>query len=191
MNKINILSSTDRPGSMALKISEYIKPLFENEGVETEIISLSDFPIQDVAGGKYGQDIPSVKEFNARVLDCDGLVMVIPEYNGSFPGILKVFIDYLPFPKAFNKLPIAFIGESAGAFGSLRSVEQVQMIANYRNAYLFPERVFMQRVNSIFNPKDGITDEMTEKLMHSLIKNFAAFTERNCHERERKAGVEA
>ncbi len=191
MSKINILSATDRPGSMALKVSKHVQSKFDEENVETEVISLSDFPIMDVAGGKYGKNIDSVTAFNARVLDCDGLVMVIPEYNGSFPGILKLFIDYLPFPEAFNKLPIAFIGEAAGAFGALRSVEQLQLIANYRNAYLFPERVFMQRIKSIFSEEEGIKDGMTNKLMNSLVRNFTDFTERNKHERERKAGVEA
>jgi NAD(P)H-dependent FMN reductase len=179
MNKINILSGTDRPGSMALKVSNFLKPKFEAEGAAVDIISLEDFPIQDVAGGKYGQDIPSVKSFNDKVLDCDGLLMVIPEYNGSFPGILKLFVDYLPFPESFDRLPLAFIGESAGAFGSLRSVEQMQMIANYRNAFLFPERVFLQRVKSIFSEEKGITDEFTAKLTNSLVTNFVSFTERN------------
>lgn len=179
MTKINILSGTDRPESMALAISNFLKPKFEAEGAKVDIISLEDFPIQDVAGGKYGQDIPSVKAYNERVLDCDGLLMVIPEYNGSFPGILKLFVDYLPFPESFDKLPLAFIGEGAGAFGSLRSVEQMQMVANYRNAYLFPERVFMQRVYTIFDPEKGITDEMTAKLTDSLVTNFVSFTARN------------
>lgn len=189
MTRIHILSSTDRPGSMALKISEFVKKQYDDLGVEAKVISLEDFPIQDVAGGNYGADIPSVKAFNEQVLDCDGLLMVIPEYNGSYPGILKLFIDYLPFPAAFDKLPIAFIGEAAGAFGSLRAVEQMQMVCNYRNAYLFPERVFLQRVHKIFSPENGISDELQAKLLDSLIKGFASFTERNKGERERKAGV--
>jgi len=189
MSKINILSATDRPGSMALKLSNYIKPKFEGYGAEADVISLSDFPIQDVAGGMYGKELPNVEAFNERVLDADGLVMVIPEYNGSFPGILKLFIDYLPFPMAFSNLPIAFIGEAAGAFGGVRSVEQIQMIANYRNANLFSERVFLQRVGTIFNEEDGITHEMTAKLMDSLIKNFTTFTDLNKVTRDRKAGT--
>lgn len=187
MNRINILSTTDRPGSMALKISEYVQQQFEALGVEARVVSLSDFPIQDVAGGPYGADIPSVKAFNEQVLDCDGLLMVVPEYNGSFPGILKLFIDYLPFPASFDKLPIAFIGEAAGAFGALRAVEQLQMVCNYRNAYLYPERVFLQRVHKIFSPETGVSDELQAKLLDSLIKGFAAFTERNKAERAQKA----
>lgn len=189
MPKITILSATDRPGSMSLKVSKFVQTKFNEQGAETDLVSLEDYPLADVAGGKYGTDIPSVIDFNERVLDADGLVLVIPEYNGSFPGILKVFVDYLPFPDAFEKFPIAFIGEAAGAFGALRAVEQMQLIANYRNALNFPERVFMQRVSKIFNETDGITDQMTAKLMDSLVANFTSFTDLNKGERERKAGI--
>jgi chromate reductase len=190
MIKINIISGTDRPDSMAMKISEFIYPKLKGYGAQSEIISMRDFPVKDVAGGRYGEKIPSIQEFNKRVLNCDGLIMIIPEYNGGFPGILKLFIDYLPFPKAFNKMPIAFIGEASGAFGALRAVEQMQMICNYRNAYQFPERVFVQRVNKQFNPTDGFTDELTAQLLESLLKNFVVFTDRNKGDRERGAGTE-
>ncbi|MFN1834583.1 NADPH-dependent FMN reductase [Balneola sp. MJW-20] len=173
--KIKVISSTDRPGSMARKVSDHVAELYQKEGADAEVICLRDFPLLDVVGGKYGKEIPSVEAFNAKVLEADGLVFVIPEYNGSFPGILKVFIDYLPFPEAFEKMPMAFIGEAAGAFGALRSVEQFQMIANYRNALQFPERVFIQRVHKNFSEEEGLTDEFARSLLDSQVENFIKF----------------
>jgi chromate reductase, NAD(P)H dehydrogenase (quinone) len=175
MKTICILSGTDRPGSVALKIADYIKPLYEAQGVAARVVSLEDFPLDEVAGGKYGKDLPRVEAFRSQVIDADGIVMVIPEYNGSFPGILKLFIDYLPFPDAFRKKPIALIGEAAGAFGALRAVEQMQMVCSYRDAHVFPERVFMQRVKSLFDEEEGIRDETVSKLLKSQIEGFAQF----------------
>lgn len=174
---IKIISGTDRPGSMAKKVADHVCDLYLKEGVDAEVVCLRDFPLQDVVGGKYGKDIPSVKAFNENVLSADGLVFVIPEYNGGFPGILKLFIDYLPFPEAFEKMPMAFIGEAAGAFGALRPVEQFQMIANYRNALQFPERVFIQRVTKNFEEGEGITNEFTRSLLNSQIENFIKFVD--------------
>jgi NAD(P)H-dependent FMN reductase len=102
--------------------------------------------------------------------------MVIPEYNGSFPGILKLFVDYLPFPQAFEKLPIALNGVASGAFGALRAVEQMQMICNYRNAFLFPERVFLQRSSANFDG-ETVKDALTSKLLDTQIPNFIRFVE--------------
>lgn len=174
---LKIISSTDRPGSNALKVSNYVKTLYEEAGAEVDVISLEDYPLEKVAGGKYGKGIPEVEAFNAPIINADGLIFVIPEYNGSFPGILKVFVDHLPFPEAFEKMPMAFIGEAAGAFGALRSVEQFQMIANYRNALQFPERVFIARVNKEFDEETGIRDEFTQSLLESQVSNFVKFVD--------------
>jgi NAD(P)H-dependent FMN reductase len=172
---VKIISSTDRVNSTSFEVSEYVKTLFEQEGIYPNIISLVDFPLQDVQGGKYGIDIPSVERFRRPILDADAILWVIPEYNGSFPGILKLFVDYLPFPEAFTDTPMSFIGVAAGGFGGLRAVEQFQMILNYRNAPQFPERVFIQRSNNTFDPKTGINIPFQQMLLENQIKGFIKF----------------
>jgi len=175
MIDLKIISATDRPNSNASKIAAYVQKKYMERGVEAEIISLEDFPLADVAGGKYGTDIESVRKFRQPVIEADGLVFIIPEYNGSFPGVLKVFVDYLPFPEAFEGMPMSFIGEAAGAFGALRAVEQFQMIAAYRNARLFPERVFVPRVKDEFDSENGLRDSFKQQLLEEQIKKFTKF----------------
>lgn len=172
---LKIISSTDRPNSKSLQVSNYVKGLYEKEGVNPEVVSLEDFPLRDVVGGKYGADIPSVNTFRDPILNADALLFVIPEYNGGFPGVLKMFIDYLPFPGAFEKLPMAFIGVASGAFGALRPIEQFQMVSNYRNAIQFPERVFITRAHNEFDPVSGLKNELQQELLESQTKNFIAF----------------
>ncbi len=173
--KITIISGTDRPGSFSDKVSKFVRSKYESLGVDANVASLTEFPLQSVAGGKYGKDIPELKSFNAQLLDSDGWVMVIPEYNGSFPGILKMFVDYLPYPGGLNGKPLSFIGEGDGSFGGLRAVEQMQMVASYRDAYIFPERVFIQRVRKNFDEQEGIKDEMVQSLLDKQIKGFVDY----------------
>lgn len=172
---LKIISSTDRPNSKSLEVGNYIAKLYQKEGVSTEVISLEDFPLVDVAGGPYGDDIPSITAFREPILKADALMFIIPEYNGGFPGILKMFIDYLPFPGSFEKLPLAFIGIAAGAFGGLRPVEQFQMVANYRNAIQFPERVFINRVGKEFDPETGLKNDFQQKLLEEQTTKFIKF----------------
>lgn len=177
MIQIHILSATDRPNSNALKVAEYANQ-FLSEKATTKIFSLRDFPIRDVAGGKYNDRPESVQEFTSKFLDADGFVFVIPEYNGGFPGILKLFYDYLPFPKAFQKAPVCLIGEAAGAFGALRPVEHFSQLLIYRQAHIFPERMFIQRVNDSFDEEDGLTSEKMQKLWEKQLKGFPDFVEK-------------
>ncbi|HCI71721.1 MAG TPA: NADPH-dependent oxidoreductase [Balneola sp.] len=176
---LSIISSTDRTNSWSLKLSNYISRLYAERNVKAKVVSLEDFPLADVVGGKYGKEITSIKKFREPILEADGIIFVIPEYNGGFPGILKMFIDYLPFPGAFEKMPMAFVGEASGAFGALRPVEQFQMIANYRNALQFPERVFIPRVSKEFDPETGLVDDFKQKLLDSQVENFIKFVRDN------------
>lgn len=176
MIELKIISGTDRPNSNALKIAGYLRERYkERDDVVPRVIDLRAFPIDEVSGGPYGKDLPSVAAFNRPLLEADGLVVVCPEYNGGYPGILKLFIDYLPFPSALEKKPVCFVGEANGAFGALRAVEQLQQVFAYRNAYVFPEHVFIPRVNRNFDPDVGIRDAFQQQLLDNQVKNFIRY----------------
>ncbi len=175
MISLNIISGTDRPNSNALRVSKYVGGLYQKEGIDTSIIDLQDFPLEEVKGGKYGEELPAVNVFVEEVLEADGWVVVCPEYNGGYPGILKLVIDYLPFPGSLNKIPIALIGEADGAFGAMRAVEQLQQVFGYRNAHIFPERVFISRVNENFDENKGINNELQQQLLYSQVNGFPEF----------------
>lgn len=183
MIDLRIISGTDRPNSNALRVSEYLQKKYRKEGVEAAIIDLQDFPLEQVRGGRYGEDLPDVDAFVGKAMQADGLVIVCPEYNGGYPGILKLFIDYFPFPKSLHKKPVALVGEANGAFGALRAVEQLQQVVGYRNAHVFPERVFIPRINKNFDEEKGIMDNFQQELLESQIKNFVPFV------RDFKAGA--
>jgi len=176
MKTIHILSSTDRPGSNALKVATYANE-FMKEKANVEVFSLKDFPYADVVGGKYGEDIESVEKFNDAFLDADGFLFVVPEYNGGFPGVLKLFIDYLPFPEAMYKIPVSFIGEAAGSFGALRPVEHLQQILSYRKALIYSERMFISGVNDNFDSEKGLKSDMLQGLLEDQLNGFVTFVE--------------
>lgn len=175
MPSICILSGTDRKNSRSLEIAHYLESQYKAAGARAFVVSLEQFPLHEVQGGRYGEDLPRIASFRKPVLEADGIVMIVPEYNGSFPGILKLFIDYLPFPKALNNKPLAFVGEAEGAFGALRAVEQLQMVCAYRNALLYPQRVFLQRVSRVFDREKGVTDEMVASLVSEQTEGFTQF----------------
>lgn len=174
MIDLRIVSGTDRPNSNAYRIARYLQQRYEEQGVNVKITDLCDFPLKHVAGGKYGEDIPAVDAFVKPLIEADGLVIVCPEYNGSYPGILKMFIDYFPYPASLNKKPIALVGEATGAFGAMRAVEQLQQVFGYRHAHIFPERVFISRVDKNFD-EGGIKNEFQQQLLDSQIENFPAY----------------
>ncbi|MDZ7689872.1 MAG: NADPH-dependent FMN reductase [Balneolaceae bacterium] len=128
-----------------------------------------------MSGGQYGEELEKVDKFASEMLRADGLCVVVPEYKGGYPSILKLVIDYLPYPSGLEKKPICFVGEANGALGALRAVEQLQQVFSYRNAYILPERVYIPRVDQNFDEEAGIKDSFQQQLLENQIQNFVQF----------------
>ena len=62
---IKIISSTDRPKSTSLAVSNYVKKLFMKWDIVAEVISLADFPLPDVKGGNTGKKLKVSRNFES------------------------------------------------------------------------------------------------------------------------------
>lgn len=140
--RLTVVPGTNRAGALTHKLAKLIAADYAALGCEVDLLTL-DLGPEFLDPLAYKQPQPAVSSLVARFLSCDAAVFVVPEYNGSYPGILKLFVDMLPEREGFSQRPCAFIGLSAGQFSSLRSVEHFQGVAGYRNAYIFPNRVFI------------------------------------------------
>lgn len=169
-----IIAGTNRPGSRTLQIARIVASLYEEVGETVEVIDLQDLGLHEIKG-EYGDSVPDkMKAAIAKINESSGLIVVCPEYNGSYPGALKYFIDHWKYPESYEYRPISFIG-LGGRFGGLRPVEHLQGVFGYRNAFIYPERVFIFDVWKVL--KDGVLiDEPTMKLLRSQAQGFSAFT---------------
>src|SRR5215207_8324797 len=111
---IEVISGTNRPGSNSLKVARIIEGLYKKLGVEVQILDLQEMPLELFKPTAYAEKPEGWQRITDRVLDASGLHVVTPEYNGSFPGVLKYFIDLLKFPESFERKPVAFVGVSNG-----------------------------------------------------------------------------
>ena len=74
-----------------------------------KVLDLSDLPSETFSPDAYSEKPPKVLKFTEQILNSSGLVIVVPEYNGSMPGALKLFIDLLPYPESFEGRPVCYI----------------------------------------------------------------------------------
>ncbi|MEN3943958.1 NAD(P)H-dependent oxidoreductase [Prosthecobacter sp. SYSU 5D2] len=171
---ITLLSGTNRPGSNTRLITGILESLYTKAGIPCQVLDLADLPAEIFSPASYAEKPASFAPFAETILASDGVVIVTPEYNGSFPGVLKYFVDMLPFPESFENRPVCLVGLAAGMWGALRSVEQLQVILGYRNAHVFPARVFIPGVNKVL--KDGqIQDPALLQRLQDQATGFASF----------------
>ena len=150
------------------------------EGVTLEIASIRDIPLYD--GDVELQGVPSaVSALKERIANCDGLLLVSPEYNNSIPGVLKNAIDWLTRPpgdiaRVFHGRPIAVMGASPGPFGTLLAQNAwLSVFRTLRTRPWFEGRLMVSRAESVFNEHGELIDEKVRGQLRQFVQGFTAF----------------
>ena len=115
---IPLILGTTRKGRMSAHVARFVAgEIAKQHGVETELIDIAQLPmpVEDAGGG--------VKDagFAAKMNHADALVIVTPEYNHSFPGLLKHILD--SNLKEYIHKAVGIVGVAAGPFGGARVIE--------------------------------------------------------------------
>ncbi len=174
---LTIIVGTNRPGSNTGKIARHIEEIYAALKVRLHVIDLADLPPEIFSPSSYAQKPKSFEPFATAVLNSSGLIVVTPEYNGGMPGVLKYFIDMLKFPESFERRPVCFVGLAAGIWGALRPVEQFQGIFGYRNAYIYPDRVFIPQINSALGSDGRLVNKEILDRLEKQASGFLQFVE--------------
>lgn len=175
---ITVISGTNRPESNTAKIARLAVEGLRGAGEEVELLDLIGLPAEIFHGASYGEKPASFAPFQEAILATDGILTVIPEYNGACPGVMKYFIDMLRFPDSLYEKPVGFVGLSAGPWGAVRAVEQLAMVFQYRHAHLFGRRVFIPHVGTAIGDDGRFVDGAMEKRFGESLEKFADFCSR-------------
>ncbi|MCK5209002.1 MAG: NAD(P)H-dependent oxidoreductase, partial [Cyclobacteriaceae bacterium] len=130
---ITIIVGTNRKDSVSQQIARQYAEILKELGVESNILNLMDLPIDYIYSALY-ENIGKNEQFNrmrSLMNHSKKFVFIIPEYNGSFPGVLKAFIDGLDRTKALVDKKCALIGLSAGDQGAGLALSHFTDILNY------------------------------------------------------------
>src|SRR5712664_1289952 len=117
---IPVILGTARKGRASENVAKFVfNEVQKREGVETELIDIRElaFPVDDA-----GEQIKDAK-FSATIERADGLVIVTPEYNHGYPGLLKHVLD--SNLKEYIHKAVGICGVSAGGLGGTRVIENL------------------------------------------------------------------
>ncbi len=175
---ITLIVGTNRPDSNTRKVARQVEEIYAQLNVPLRVLDLAELPPEIFSPSAYAKTPDTFRPLSRAVLDAAGLVVVTPEYNGSIPGVLKYFIDLLEFPASFERRPVCFIGLAAGEWGALRPVEHLQQIFGYRNAFLYPVRVFIPQIGGQLDAAGRLQDAELVERLRSQAAGFVEFVER-------------
>ncbi len=175
---IAILIGTNRLGSRTRLVGAQLVRLYTALGEPTHAIDLGLLPVEVGSPRAYTEKPAEVSRLALSLGAARGLVVALPEYNGSFPGVLKLFLDLLPHPSPLEGKPICLVGVARGRFGGLRAVEDLQRHLLYRRAYLYPHSILLSDIDELLGTEARIEDPAAVKRLQEQAEGFVRFVDR-------------
>src|ERR1051325_7069844 len=117
---IPVILGTTRQGRASENVARFVfEELTKRAGVLTELIDIRDIEVPTTDAGEAIKD----SKFSAQMARADGLVIVTPEYNHGYPGMLKHVLD--TNLKEYIQKAVGLCGVSAGGFGGTRVIQNL------------------------------------------------------------------
>jgi NAD(P)H-dependent FMN reductase len=168
---ITIISGTNRDDSYSLKFAEFYKKSLEKSGVKAQILDLKVLPENFLFTEMYGQRSDGYEQLLEQyIYGVDKILMVSPEYNGSFSGILKAFIDSFE-PKNIIGKKMAMIGVAAGRAGNLRGMDHMTNCMHYMKVHVMPNKLPISQAYALFKD-DKLCDVATIEGIESHVQEL-------------------
>ena len=162
--KIHIILGSTRKNREGEKVAKWIhEQALLRKDFKTELIDLRDWklPFFDepmspaMSKGKYTNDIAT--KWAKKVGEADGYIIVTPEYNHSFPAILKNALDYVY--AEWNNKPVGFISYSGGPAAAVRAVEQLRLVTIELQMAPIRDAIHIAGVWGVFNDVGDINEQ--------------------------------
>jgi len=136
-------------------------------GVKTELIDVCTLPIPADNAGEAVKD----PAFSEQMNRADGLVIVAPEYNHGYPGLLKHVLD--TNLKEYIHKAAGIVGVSAGVFGGARMIQNLIPVLRELGLVTIFWDVNFTTVQSRFDESGMLLDESflprIEKFLDELL----------------------
>ncbi len=182
MRHILIISSSVRVGRKSHNVSLYFQNyLTENKLASTEIIDLKayNFPIFEGTLKTLTHPAEDVLEFAAKIKSSDGIIIVTPEYNGSYPASLKNVIDLLY--EEWRHKPIGIATVSSGPFGGSQAMVALQFTLWKMMAWTIPAMFSVPTVDKAYDEEGKALDKAkSDQLAAIFIKELLWCIEADC-----------
>ena len=171
---ITIISGTNRSNSNSLKVSGLCNDILQATGAESQIFSLEDLKKDFLFSEMYQeQSLEFKNQVTQFIHEAEKIIFVVPEYHGSYPGVLKVFLDAISAEDIMDK-KIMLVGVASGHAGGIRPLGHLTEVLHHLRAEVFSRKPKLSYIERLIDP-DGRFDEKTKQNLKKQIHLFQNF----------------
>ena len=164
---IPVILGTARMGRMSLHAARLVtQEVGKRAGVETELIDISQLPLPTNDAGEAIKDAG----YSAKMDRADALVIVSPEYNHGYSGLLKHVLDSCL--KEYIHKAVGIVGVSAGPFGGARAIQNLLPVMRELGLVTIFWDVNFSSVQKVFDKEGKLLDESFIRRMDKFLKEL-------------------
>jgi len=170
--KISIIIGTVREGRRSPGVAYLLRDMLELKGEKIEILDLEEysFPIMKERLKNLKHPPAGMREFSQHLFDSDGIIIITPEYNGSYSGVLKNTLDY--FKPEYYKKPIGVVTVSSGVLGGINASHHLLSWVLHVKAIPSPFKLLVKSVDKTFDKENRLIDEDFKVSADKFLKEF-------------------
>ena len=160
-----VILGTSRQGRLSEHAAGFVfEEVSKRSDMATELIDIRDIRLPTDDAGEVIKDV----KFSATVDRADGLILVVPEYNHSFPGLLKHVLD--TNLKEYIHKVVGVCGVSAGPFGGARMIQNLLPVLRELGLVTIFSDVYFGGAGKLFDPTTGkITDSVYARRVQRFV----------------------
>jgi NAD(P)H-dependent FMN reductase len=156
-------------------VAENYQRLMNEVSIDSQIFSLEDLSDSFIYTEPYGKPGASFQAIiDEYILPIKKFVFIVPEYNGSFPGVMKAMLDVV-HPSCWVDKKAAVVGIASGRAGNLRGIEHLAQVLNYLKINVYYHKTPFGQIDKMMNSNGDIINEEILKVIRWQIQGFSNF----------------
>jgi NAD(P)H-dependent FMN reductase len=179
---ITVISGSNRKGSECLRFARLVATRLEQHaGEEVKLLALEEIPHNWFFSEMYdkGKQDPALTQLQDDfILAADKFVFVIPEYNGTYPGAVKLFIDAVSvrqYKDNFTGKKVGMVGIASGRAGNIRGMDHLTTVMHHLGASVWPFQLPISRIKELMDEHGQVTDAATLEAIEKFAREFVGF----------------
>lgn len=185
MTKILAFSGSTREGSFNQAIVTVAAQGAKDAGAEVTLVNLADFEMPIFNEDEEAKNgIPEqAQAFKELLMSHDGFLIASPEYNSSYPAVLKNAIDWASRKQGEEAILAAYKGKvagimaaSPGGLGGMRVLVTLRMLLENLGVIVMPNQRSVAKVGGLVGDDGVVNDETTIKQLKKLGADLVALT---------------
>lgn len=178
---ITIISASNRKGNKTLPFATLVYEHLQQQQHNVKLLNLEPLKGEIISAVMYDKSAqhPAIRHIQDEYfIPATKFWFFIPEYNGSFPGVLKTLIDIMStraLARTFKHKKASLTGIALGRAGNVRGMDHLAEILNHVGVVTHPNKKPISSIATLLNAHNELIDERTIQELEDQAKEFIAF----------------